>query len=339
MSRLALERVTKRFGDRVVVAEVSFAVNDGELLSVLGPSGSGKTTLLRTIAGLERADGGTIGLGDRDVTLATPRERNIGLVFQDFALFPHLSVRANIGFGVRAGRRGRVVELAERFRIGHLLDESPATLSGGERQRVAVARALAVEPAALLFDEPFASLDAPLRAALRVEIAELRSSTPMPSIFVTHDQEEALALGDRVAILENGRIVALDSPEAVSAVPPTVFVARFLGRPPANVFDGLVVDGRFSVTGQPALEGPAVNPDVRSIAVAPESVRVTAPGPVTGRVRFVETIGARRYATVAVADLAIVALAEPRTTAGVTVGLAFDFSKIWTYDGSGRFAG
>lgn len=339
MSRLALERVTKRFGDRVVLDEASFDVADGELVAMLGPSGSGKTTLLRTIAGLERADAGRIVLGERDITRASPRARNIGLVFQDFALFPHLSVRANIGFGVRDNRRARVGDLAERLGIADLLERYPARLSGGERQRVALARALAVAPAALLFDEPFASLDAPLRAALRIEIADLRAQASMPAIFVTHDQDEALALGDRVAVIHDGHIVALDTPAALLSAPPTAFTARFLGRPPANVFDGSVAAGRFSVTGLPAISCGGVAAGIRSIAVRPERIRIDPASALTGRVRFVEVIGTQRYATVALAGHTVVTQAEPGVRSGATVGLAFDFEQRWTYDAQGRYVG
>ncbi len=339
MPRLALERVTKRWGPAFAIPDASFSVDDGETLAMLGPSGCGKTTVLRIIAGLDRADGGRIRLGDRDITRAAPRERNIALVFADFALFPHLRVRANIGFGVRHDRPARVAEMAQRMRIAHVLERFPARLSGGERQRVAVARALATSPAALLFDEPFASLDAPLRALLRVELAELRAQTRLPAIFVTHDQDEALALGDRVLIMDGGRIVALDTPQALLEYPPTLFVARFLGRPPANVFEGTVEAGRFTARAHPAIACSGVAPGTCAIAVAPERVRVTAHGGVTGRVRLSETIGGRTYLTVAAGATTVVAVAPAPAARDTPVALEFDYTRVWTYDALGHRAG
>ncbi|GAC1417325.1 MAG: ABC transporter ATP-binding protein [Candidatus Velthaea sp.] len=338
MARLALERVTKSFGGVHALCDATFTVADGEMLAVLGPSGSGKTTLLRTIAGLERVDRGRITIGERDVTAAEPQHRNIALVFQDFALFPHLSVRANIACGAGRARLSQVTEIARRFRVDGLLERAPATLSGGEKQRVAVARAVAAQPAALLFDEPFASLDAPLRSALRAELADLRDAAPLPSIFVTHDQQEALALGDRVAVMDGGQIVALDTPRALLAAPPNPFVASFLGSPPANVFAGRVADGRFVADAEPgiAISSGTLAPNVRTIAVRPERVRVEPGGTLHGRVRLVETFGARRYATIATQRTTIVALADDALITGDLVALNIDYTGMWTYDTNGR---
>ncbi|MFN2461326.1 MAG: ABC transporter ATP-binding protein [Candidatus Velthaea sp.] len=339
MARLALERVTKSFGAVRALVDVTFAVAEAEMVAVVGPSGSGKTTLLRAVAGLERIESGRIFIDRRDVTCAEPRARNIALVFQDFALFPHMSVRANIAFGLRGAAHARVEDIARKLRIERFLQRRPASLSGGEKQRVAVARALVRDPAALLFDEPFASLDAPLRAALRVELAELRAAAPIPSIFVTHDQHEALALGDRVAVMDGGAIVALAPPRELLAAPPNPFTARFLGTPPANVFEGRVAGGRFVANEEPVIACTGVNAAVRTIALRPERIAIQADAGVRGRVRFVESIGARRYATVATAAGTIVALAGDATVAGEMVALDFDYSGMWTYDAAGRSTG
>ncbi len=336
MPRLAVEHVSVRFGKRTIVDDVSLSVDDGEILTMLGPSGSGKTTLLRAIAGLTPLAAGRIVLSGRDVTRASAEARRIGMVFADFALFPHLSVRTNIGFGVRFERRLRVLALAERFGLTGLLDRYPAQLSRGEQQRVAVARALAVEPAAMLYDEPFASLDAPLRAILRLEIAERQASATNAAIFVTHDQDEAVTLGDRVAIVDGGRIVALDRPATLAAAPPTAFVARFLGRPPANVFDGSVSGGRFQARAHPAIAC-AATAGIAAIALRAERIRTTIAGPISGRIRFIETIGAQRYATVNLSGVPVVALTDAAATAGMTVGLTFDYTDVRTYDAAGSY--
>ena len=336
MSRLAVEHVSVRLAKRTIIDDVSLTVDDGEMLTMLGPSGAGKTTLLRTIAGLEPAVAGRILLNGRDIMRSAAHDRRIGLVFADFALFPHLPVRANIGFGVRSKRRLRVLALAERFGLTALLDRYPAQLSRGEQQRVAVARALAVEPDVLLYDEPFASLDAPLRAILRLEIAEKRAAASSPAIFVTHDQDEAVTLGDRMAIVDRGRIVALDRPAALAAAPPTAFVARFLGRPPANVFDGTVSAGRFQAAAHRAI-GCAAAPSVTAIALRPERIRTAPESDVNGRIRFIETIGAQRYATVNIGGFPVAALTDGESAPGMTVGLTFDYRQHRAYDAAGDY--
>lgn len=330
---LALHGVTKTYGSLVALRDASLQVGASEMLAVLGPSGSGKTTLLRTIAGLARVDRGTITLGERDVTDIEPQHRNIAFVFQDFALFPHLDVRANLAFGARGVPGDSLAQIAKRFRIDALLDRAIDTLSGGEKQRVAVARAIASQPAALLFDEPFASLDAPLRSALRAELVDMREAAPVPSIFVTHDQSEALALGDRVAVMAAGQIVALDTPAALLAAPPTAFVARFLGAPPANVFSGYVVDGRFTATDDATItcDAAALEAGPWTIAVRPEAVRIDANGGVRGRVRLVEIFGVQRYASVVTTGASLVCGVGGDVRTGDVVGLTIDYARMWTY--------
>ena len=234
---LHVEHLVKRFDDVIAVDDVSFTLGPGELVALVGPSGCGKSTLLRTIAGLLAADGGRVTLGSEVVddgrVRLPPERRSVGLVFQDHALFPHLTVRENVGFGVR-GRSGRsaierVEEMLGLVSLPHHGDRFPHELSGGERQRVALARALAPEPALMLFDEPFASLDHNLRIQLRNEVVAALRATGTPALFVTHDQAEALAIGDRIAVMRRGRLVQLDSPEAVFHRPVDRFVAGFMG--------------------------------------------------------------------------------------------------------------
>ena len=234
MTSLDLDHVSKRFGDVVALDEVSFGVGDHEVLGLVGPSGCGKSTLLRAIAGLHPIDGGEIRLGGRTVddvrTSVPPEQRRVGLVFQEHALFPHLSVSSNVEFGVRDGdARSRGMEMLELVGMADYRDRYPHELSGGERQRVALARALAPKPSLMLLDEPFASLDTNLRARVRNDVVAILHATRTPAVFVTHDQHDALAVGDRIAVLRAGRLVQLGSPVEVFHQPVDRFVASFMG--------------------------------------------------------------------------------------------------------------
>jgi sulfate transport system ATP-binding protein len=263
---IELRSVVKRFGSFSALRDVSLLVEQGELLALLGPSGSGKTTLLRVIAGLDVPDSGEVLFGGEDATLRSVRERNVGFVFQHYALFRHMSVFENIAFGLRVRpRRTRPTEADIRRRVGELLDlvqldqmatRYPSQLSGGQRQRVALARALAVEPQVLLLDEPFGALDAKVRKELRRWLRRLHDELHVTSVFVTHDQEEALELADRVVIVNQGIIEQIGRPEDVYARPRSAFVYDFLGD--VNVFKGRVERGRirlgdvtFDVPGLP----------------------------------------------------------------------------------------
>ena len=232
---LDIDRVGKRFGSSTVLHELSLSVEKGEFISLLGPSGCGKTTLLRIVAGLMAPDGGRIALDGRDLNRLPPHRRNVGVVFQNYALFPHLSVADNIAFGLRAQRvpraevAGRVERALDMIRLRPMADRSIGQLSGGQQQRVAMARALAVNPALILLDEPLSALDRKLRETMQVELRRMLRDLGMTAIFVTHDQEEALALSDRIAVMNAGRIEQLDTPRAVYARPATPFVLDFVG--------------------------------------------------------------------------------------------------------------
>ncbi len=234
---LRLQNVTKQYGETVAVDRVSLEVTPGELLALVGPSGCGKTTLLRLIAGLEMPDEGYIEIRGRVVTgkgmFVPPEKRRVGLMFQDYALFPHMTVAENVAFGLQGwpkeARRRRVREMLSTVRLAHLADRYPHELSGGEQQRVALARALAPEPDVLLLDEPFSNLDAGLRVEVREEIRDLLRNINITTLFVTHDQEEALVMGDRVAVLNQGRLEQAGTPEDVFHQPATRFVAEFFG--------------------------------------------------------------------------------------------------------------
>lgn len=246
---VSVRGVSKSFGQANVLSEISFDVHEGEIVVLLGASGSGKTTILRIISGLETPDSGTVLFHDRDVTRVPARERGTGVIFQSYALFPKMNVESNIGYGLRLRRRGRSeirARVKELIDLVHLNDHArkyPSQLSGGQQQRVAIARALAYEPEVLLFDEPFGALDAQIRTRLRREIRHLLKSINVPSVFITHDQEEALELGDRIAVLNNGVLEQIGTPYDVYMQPKTEYVATFLGA--ANLLLGVLRDSRF----------------------------------------------------------------------------------------------
>jgi spermidine/putrescine ABC transporter ATP-binding subunit len=241
---LKLERVSKRFGEVVAVDDVSLDVHDGEFLTLLGPSGCGKTTTLRMIAGFETASKGRILLGDRDITKLPPQQRGIGMVFQNYALFPHLNVFENVAYGLRAARvkraelPKRVGAALELVGLEELAKRRVQDLSGGQQQRVAVARAIAPEPRLVLLDEPLSNLDATMRERTRTELRELLKRLGMTTVFVTHDQEEAFALSDRIAVLSAGKLQQVGKPEHLYQNPANLFVASFMGR--ANLLEAIV---------------------------------------------------------------------------------------------------
>lgn len=244
MAEIRVESVRKTFGKVKAVWDVDLTVHDQEFVVLLGPSGCGKTTLLRCIAGLEQVDQGRVSIGQQDVTDLPPRRRQIAMVFQSYAVFPHLTVFENIAFGLRMQRKPndevkkRVQSAAELLHIEELLERYPAQLSGGQRQRVAVARAIAVEAMVLLMDEPLSNLDALLRLEMRAELKRLLREIEATTLYVTHDQVEALSLGDRIAVMQDGQILQYDTPLNVYDTPADLFIGGFIGSPPMNFLDG-----------------------------------------------------------------------------------------------------
>jgi len=252
---ITIDRVTKTFGKAPALRDVSLEIREGEFMVLLGPSGCGKTTLLRTVAGLERVDSGRVRIGDRDVTDLAPRDRNIAMVFQSYAVFPHMTVEQNIGFGLRMKRRPkdevrrRVADGAELLGLVPYLSRYPAQLSGGQRQRVAVARAVVMDAPVLLMDEPLSNLDALLRLQARADLKRLHNEVKRTTIYVTHDQVEAMSMGDRIAVMRDGIIVQVDAPMEIYDRPATQFVGSFIGSPPMNFLQGTIRDGTFSGDG------------------------------------------------------------------------------------------
>ena len=290
MSGLSVEGVRKQFGRLTALDGIDLEAREGELLVVVGPSGCGKSTLLRCVAGLEAVDEGTIRIAARDVTALRPAARNVSMVFQSYALFPHLDVRDNIGFGLvvrevpRREVRTRVDAAARRVGIEALLDRRPYHLSGGERQRVALARALVREPDAYLLDEPLSNLDAGTRVEMRIELKRLHREVGTTMVHVTHDQVEAMTLGDRIAVMNEGRVRQVGSPEEVYRAPRDRFVAMFLGSPAMNFLD----PGTHQLVEH--APGDAV------VGVRPEHVRLGGDGEgARARVELVEVAGSEAY--------------------------------------------
>src|SRR5438128_3973394 len=256
VAEINLDNVSKVFsGGVVAVDDVSLTIASGEFLVLVGPSGCGKSTLLRMIAGLERLSDGTISVGDRDVTDLPPRARDVAMVFQSYALYPHMTVRENLGYGLKVRKtpkpeiRERVSRAAELLGLDQLLDRKPAALSGGQRQRVAMGRAIVREPQAFLMDEPLSNLDAKLRVSMRAQLAALHSRLATTTIYVTHDQIEAMTLGQRVAVMREGRIQQVDTPQKLYAQPANLFVAAFIGSPAMNLVEAEIAEGELRFGG------------------------------------------------------------------------------------------
>jgi ABC-type sugar transport system ATPase subunit len=271
MTGVRLEGVVKAYEGSIALRGVDLDVSEGELLVVLGPSGCGKTTLLRVVAGLEEASAGRVLIGGRDVTNVPPARRNVSMVFQSYALFPHMTVAENVGFGLAVREtpkpelRARVARATQLAGCDHLLDRRPGQLSGGERQRVALARALVREPDVFLLDEPLSNLDAQLRTQTRAELKTLHQELGGTMLYVTHDQLEALTLGDRVAVLRDGSLQQVASPDALWSRPANAFVARFVGFPGMNLFNSAAPLGLAAPAGT-------------QIGVRPEHVRLDGDG-------------------------------------------------------------
>ncbi len=308
---VVFDRVTKRYGDVTAVDDVSFTVQQGHLVTLLGPSGCGKTTTLRMVAGLEAVTTGRVLIGGKDVTLRAANERDVSMVFQSYALFPHMTVLENVCYGPLAMRieKGRARELArQKLAMLGLADfegRLPSELSGGQQQRVAVARSLVLEPAVLLFDEPLSNLDAKLRRRVREEIRELQQSLDLTVLYVTHDQEEALAVSDHIIVMNGGRIAQEGTPEDLYERPTSRFLADFIGD--ANLVDGEIgagTNGATFVAGGVAMpvHSPAAKPGAATLAIRPQRLAAGEPGRgIPGTVKRAAYLGGRVEYVVATA--------------------------------------
>jgi multiple sugar transport system ATP-binding protein len=346
MAGIEIRALHKRFGDgTVAVEQLDLSIGDGELFAMLGPSGCGKTTTLRAIAGLERQTSGTIQIGDTEVSDLPPAERDIAMVFQFYALYPHLRTRDNIAFPLRAEGlpepqvRERVREAARMLRLEELLERRPSRLSGGEQQRVALARALVRQPRAFLMDEPLTNLDAELRADMRTEIKHLQERLGTTMVYVTHDQLEAMSLGHRIAILNRGRLEQVGTPIEVYDRPATLFCARFIGSSPMNLLEVELTNGSLTAAGGLSLTAPhGLVRGQRVVAgVRPESLELTelgTRGAVDARVVSEEALGDETIYVVetAAGDVRVRMPPTARFGAGAPVGVRHAGTAPPVYD-------
>jgi sn-glycerol 3-phosphate transport system ATP-binding protein/multiple sugar transport system ATP-binding protein len=335
MAELSVSGLSKRFGDTVVLDDVTVEVPNGSFAVLVGPSGCGKSTLLRLIAGLETADEGTIRMGDRDVTRLEPRDRDVAMVFQSYALYPHLSVRDNLAFGLKLRKTGgkeidkRVTEASEMLGIGHLLERMPRELSGGQRQRVAMGRAIVRRPSVFLFDEPLSNLDAALRAQVRVDIRRLHDQLATTSVYVTHDQVEAMTLADVMFVLNAGHVEQSGAPLDVYENPSSKFVASFLGSPAMNFLDAKITEDGV-VVGDSTL--PMDEERFRSkkgkvtLGIRPHDLVPRAEGSLMLEVRLTEELGGETYVYGTADGQTVVARLDPgvRVTPGEKLPLSVE---------------
>jgi sn-glycerol 3-phosphate transport system ATP-binding protein len=341
LAEVELRSVTKAWGPDPAVDGVSFTVRPGTLAALLGPSGCGKSTTLRLIAGLETVGGGTIHIGGKDVTGLSPARRSVSMVFQSYALFPHLSVAENILFGLKvrkvpaAERDERLARAADILGLAKLLDRKPSQLSGGQQQRVALGRAIVAETPVCLMDEPLSNLDAQLRVEMRREIRALQQRLGMTMIYVTHDQLEAMTMADQVVLMNAGRIEQEGSPAVLYELPDTVFTARFIGTPPMNVLSPAVL-AKF----RDAVSPPAGRPlDGLALGVRAEAARLAGEGGIPGQVAAVEYLGADTLIDARVnAEPFVVRVSGRATVApGENISIAWDPAAAHWFDAaSGR---
>ncbi len=334
MAEVRLEGVSKRFGRTQAIAELDLRVPDGEFLVLLGPTGVGKTTTLRLVAGLEAPDAGRVWMEGRDITGAPPSTRDVAFVFQQYSLYPHLSVYDNLAFPLRSPARripedqirARVGEIARLLHLEGKLDSRATQLSGGQMQRVGIGRALVRRPAIYLMDEPLSSLDAKLRAEMRVELKRIQRELGATILYVTHDQTEAMTMASRIGVLDRGRLVQLGSPREIYEDPVNVHVATRLGSPSVN----LVPRALF-----PSLRVPE---ETVTIGVRTEHVRIrkSANGAAVGRVRWVEHLGDRSHLHVTVADTDVITLADPHADLAVGDEVAIEMLAPLFFDARGE---
>ena len=344
MSGVTLNKVIKRYGDVQVIHGVDLEIEDGEFCVFVGPSGCGKSTLLRMVAGLEETTDGQINIGSRDVTRLDPSDRGVAMVFQTYALYPHMSVEENMGFGLKmnvhpaAEIKDKVAGASKILKLDEYLKRKPAALSGGQRQRVAIGRAIVRGPEVFLFDEPLSNLDAELRVEMRVEIARLHKEIGATMIYVTHDQVEAMTLADKIVVLRLGNIEQVGAPLELYSDPDNKFVAGFIGSPAMNFMDGVVKGGAIEV---PAFQG-TVSPDVTlpsegtdvSVGLRPEHIDIDPEGS-THTVELTEALGGVSYAYLVSANgekMIVEERGDVRSSAGDKVGLKYETRRIYVFD-------
>ncbi|MGB1236695.1 MAG: ABC transporter ATP-binding protein [Pseudomonadales bacterium] len=349
--RILLDKFTKKFDDTVVINDMDLEVRDGELMALLGPSGCGKSTTLFSICGIYQCSGGRILFGDRDVSNVSSQQRNVGVVFQNYALYPHMSIFDNIAFPLMVKKmpapeiKKRVHEIAELVHIGNLLERKPAQLSGGQQQRVALSRALVREPDVLLLDEPLANLDAKLRLEMRSEIRRIQQETGITAILVTHDQVEAMSMCDRIALMDQGKVLQVTTPNDMYHNPQSDFVASFLGNPPIAFLEGCVDKGAFAPQGSamriPLPSGLSAQAEgtVLRLGVRPEYVGANSGYQVSGEVSFIETQGRENLYDIRLDNGAVLRSIQPVRSdiaLGQQVSWPLDSDSVLVFDQHGQ---
>jgi multiple sugar transport system ATP-binding protein len=349
MGRITLTGIEKAFGHVEVLKGIDLDIGEGELVVFVGPSGCGKSTLLRLIAGLDRPTGGRIEINGADVTRVGAADRGLAMVFQSYALYPHMTVRQNLSFGLenihmpKPEIATRIAEAARMLEIEPLMERRPGQLSGGQRQRVAIGRAIVRNPTAFLLDEPLSNLDAELRVSMRAELAALHDRLGTTMIYVTHDQVEAMTLADRIVVLRAGRIEQVDTPLGLYNRPANLFVAGFIGAPNMNFFAARIAGGQAVLPGGLAVPVPgraAEGADI-TIGIRPQHMRLADPGApaLEARVTLVEALGAETVVHATLADgerILTVLPGQPGLERDAVVRLAFDSADLHGFDGAGQ---
>ena len=348
MTDVSLQKITKEFPGVVALQDVSFSIRDGEFFVMLGPTGAGKTTTLRIIAGLEQHDAGTILFDDVPIDDYTPADRDVAFVFQQYSLYPTMTVFDNLAFPLRSPLRrqpeeevaARVKDAAEKLRIGHLLERKTAHLSGGEMQRVSIGRAIVREPRLFLMDEPLSNLDAKLREALRVELQHLQKTQGSTTLFVTHDQTEALTMADRIAVLNEGRIIQIGTPDDIYDRPSDTFVARLVGTPPINLLDAGRENGSLVVKDSPLnLWDPDRDlPSSFLLGIRPEDVTPDTEGEFRGRVSLIEPLGVETILHLEIGDQKLLSLVPGMTPLDIGDNVSFSIApeRLHYFDHDGH---
>ncbi len=343
MGNIKAININKSFGPVHVIKGVDFEIHDGEFVVFVGPSGCGKSTMLRLVAGLEEISSGTMKIDGQDVTHLRAQERNLAMVFQSYALYPHLNVRDNMSFGLRIAGKSRreryqiVERVAKILQLEPLLDRKPAELSGGQRQRVAIGRAIAREPSAFLFDEPLSNLDAALRVSMRAEIAQLQKTLKKTMIYVTHDQVEAMTLADRIMVFMDGRIQQQGAPLELYERPQNLFVARFIGSPNMNILECRQSEKGVELKDGTMVAGRGIGAGAAHFGIRPEHVRLCEKGreDVSGKVVLAEHLGVDSFLLVKVPGIGTINVRVPggtRANDGEKVHLKFNRRKIHLFD-------
>ncbi|GAX35586.1 ABC transporter ATP-binding protein [Nodularia sp. NIES-3585] len=357
MAKVHLEDIRRRFNNVTAIEDITFEIPDGEFWVLVGPSGCGKSTILRTIAGLESATSGNLFIGDRLVNNIPARQRDIAMVFQNYALYPHMTVAQNIAFGLKMRKfdpkliQQRVVNVARSLSLEHLLDRKPKQLSGGQQQRVALGRAIAREPQVFLLDEPLSNLDAQLRDDTRAELKQLHQQLGITTIYVTHDQVEAMTLADKIVVLDRGRIQQIGDPQSIYALPANLMVATFLGNPPMNILPAIYKNDVFDVSGQSLAVPPVVREKVQlrqgqsfDLGIRPEHITINIDSalndhqsePLFVEVKVVEPLGRetliRASLPGSLAVLNIQTTADVRPRPGDRLSLQLDLNQLFVFD-------